>query len=187
LSTIKVNNIQSRTGSAISFTSGDAITIPSGATITNNGTASGFGGGKIGQVVQGTDTTETAITSTSYADTGLSASITPTSTSSKILVMWDIQYRVNTGSSNNIIAFIKTLRDTTLIGSYAKARSDGFVGEYGGTITFSFLDTPSSTSSITYKTQAALGTSGDGRTFYAETGQGGVTALSAITLMEVLA
>jgi uncharacterized protein YjlB len=50
LSTIKVNNIESRTGSAISFTSGDTITIPSGATLTNNGTASGFG--KIGQVVQ---------------------------------------------------------------------------------------------------------------------------------------
>ena len=42
MSTIKVNNIQSRTGSAISFTSGDTITIPSGATITNNGTATGF-------------------------------------------------------------------------------------------------------------------------------------------------
>jgi len=187
MSTLEVNKITPQ-GTATEITlgdSGDTFTIPSGVTLTNNGTASGFG--KIGQVVQGTDTTETAITSTSYADTGLSASITPTSTSSKILVMWDIQYRVNTGSSNNIIAFIKTLRDTTLIGSYAKARSDGFVGEYGGTITFSFLDTPSSTSSITYKTQAALGTSGDGRTFYAETGQGGVTALSAITLMEVLA
>jgi uncharacterized protein YjlB len=46
LSTIKVNNIQSRTGNAISFTSGDTITIPSGATLTNNGTATGFGGGK---------------------------------------------------------------------------------------------------------------------------------------------
>lgn len=38
MSTIKVNNIQSRTGNAISFTSGDTITIPSGATLTNNGT-----------------------------------------------------------------------------------------------------------------------------------------------------
>jgi len=43
LSTIKVNNIQSRTGNAISFTSGDTITIPSGATFTNNGTVTGFG------------------------------------------------------------------------------------------------------------------------------------------------
>ena len=43
MSTIKVNNIQSRTGNAISFTSGDTITIPSGATFTNNGTVTGFG------------------------------------------------------------------------------------------------------------------------------------------------
>jgi hypothetical protein len=43
LSTIKVNNIQSRTGNAISFTSGDTITIPSGATFTNNGTITGLG------------------------------------------------------------------------------------------------------------------------------------------------
>ena len=42
MSTIKVNNIQSRTGNAISFTSGDTITIPSGATFTNNGTLTGF-------------------------------------------------------------------------------------------------------------------------------------------------
>ena len=182
MSTLKVSTIAPLgTDATKTITLGESagtLAIASGAK------TSGFG--KIGQVVQGTDTTETAITSTSYADTGLSASITPTSTSSKILVMWDIQYRVNTGSSNNIIALIKTLRDTTLIGSYAKARSDGFVGENGGTITFSFLDTPSSTSSITYKTQAALGSSGDGRTFYAETGQSSVTALSAITLMEVL-
>ena len=43
MSTIKVNNISSRTGNAISFTSGDTITIPSGATFTNNGTINGLG------------------------------------------------------------------------------------------------------------------------------------------------
>ena len=43
MSTIKVNNIQSRTGNAISFTSGDTITIHSGATFTNNGTITGLG------------------------------------------------------------------------------------------------------------------------------------------------
>jgi hypothetical protein len=48
LSTIKVNNIQSRTGNAISFTSGDTITIPSGATFTNSGTVTGNGFGNTG-------------------------------------------------------------------------------------------------------------------------------------------
>ena len=43
-------------------------------------------GGKVLQVVQATTSTETTVSTTSYTDTGLSATITPTSASSKILV-----------------------------------------------------------------------------------------------------
>ena len=57
----------------------DAVTIAK---------ASGFG--KIGQVVYAQTTTQSQSTSTSYATTGFSASITPTSTSSKILVDFPI-------------------------------------------------------------------------------------------------
>ena len=54
------------------------------STIGINGT-SGFG--KIGQVVQGTKTNQFETTSTSYATSGLEATITPSASSSKILIM----------------------------------------------------------------------------------------------------
>jgi|TARA_Y100000034_G_scaffold4337_1_gene5127 hypothetical protein len=46
MSEIKVNKISPATGTAITLgDSGDTFTVPSGATITNSGTATGFGGG----------------------------------------------------------------------------------------------------------------------------------------------
>ncbi len=50
--------------------------------------------GKVGQVVYASTTTQSQSTSTSYATTGFSASITPTATSSKILVMANIHYQI---------------------------------------------------------------------------------------------
>jgi hypothetical protein len=66
--------------------SGDTITIPSGATITNSGTATGFG--KVLQVVSTTVSASRSTSSATYVDiSGASASITPSSASNKILVL----------------------------------------------------------------------------------------------------
>ena len=47
-SELKVNKVSPESGTGVQLgDSGDTITIPSGATITNNGTASGFGGGGV--------------------------------------------------------------------------------------------------------------------------------------------
>ena len=52
MSEIKVNKVSPATGTAITLgDSGDTFTVPSGATIVNSGTATGFGGGKVLQVV----------------------------------------------------------------------------------------------------------------------------------------
>ena len=82
--------------------------------LTLSGTNLTASGGKILQVVGATDNTQKDTSSTSYADTGLSASITPSSTSSKILVLSTI----NTGSSDNsngahIGRFTMTIGSTT--------------------------------------------------------------------------
>lgn len=141
--------------------------------------------GKVLQVVQAQDTSQTAITTTTYTDTGLSATITPSSTSSKILVMWNNQGKVNTGSSNNIIGFIQTLRGTTAIGGDAKFRHDGVVGETGYTLSYAYTDSPATTSAITYKTQGKLGTAGDGRTFHDSISDGGMNPATWMVLMEI--
>ena len=84
MSTLKVSTISPLgTDSTKTITLGESagtLAIASGAK------TSGFG--KIGQVVQTVYSTQVTLT-TSYADTGLSASITPSSTSSKVLVLVD--------------------------------------------------------------------------------------------------
>ena len=64
---LKTNKISPASGTAFTLgDSGDTFTVPAGATITNSGTATGFGGGKIGQVLTATDETLRSTTSTSF-------------------------------------------------------------------------------------------------------------------------
>jgi hypothetical protein len=83
------NTLMTSDGAGV-LTANAGIIIPSGATITNNGTASGFG--KIGQVVTSTLSSQVSLTISGATDIGLSASITPTSTSSKILILYKLNY-----------------------------------------------------------------------------------------------
>ena len=109
--------------------------------------------GRVLQVVNGSTYTKVQSTSATYADTGLSASITPSSTSNKILVIVN-QSMVK--STDNTYGGLKLLRNSTEL---------GFIGDlicYTGTSNYntnsasaSFFDNPSSTSSLTYKTQFA--------------------------------
>ena len=114
MSEIKVNKISPATGTAFTLgDSGDTFTVPSGATITNSGTATGFGGGKILQVqfVEKTDSfTSNAATATLI--TGMTVDITPTATTSKIFVLVHAQGSQHPGSNN---MFCTLQRDSTPI------------------------------------------------------------------------
>jgi len=116
------------------------------------------GGGKVLQVVQGT--TETQIYSTSASDDMISQAITPTATSSSILVMGVLMI----GAGTNPNGGFKLLRDSTALGATSTQREcadsfwcpdDHFNGDNEYTIqpfSFTFLDTGiSTTSSTTYK------------------------------------
>ena len=114
--------------------------------------------GKILQVVQTAKTDTFSTTSTSFTDvTGLSVAITPSSTSSKVLVM--VSSNSSTSSGNN--AEMKLVRGSTDIfigdddGSHSRASAQTRVNDNNGcqTLTFSFLDTPNTTSATTYKVQ----------------------------------
>ena len=161
------------------------------SSLTVNGTTISLGAsdtitaGKVLQTVQSQDTSQTAMNTTSYVDTGLSATITPSSTSSKILIMWNNQCKINTGTSNNVLGFARTLRDSTEIGGASKFRQDGFVGESGFTLSYHYIDSPSTTSAITYKTQIKLQTSGDGRTLHDSILDGGMSPATWMVLMEI--
>lgn len=118
--------------------------------------------GKILQVVYGSATTTVTSSSQTFVDTGLSVTITPTSTASTILVLVD--HNGNTKSNahfNNQIKFI-LLRGSTEIAKMTHAM--GYTGTamtlYPGTSSISFVDSPATTSATTYKTQIANGHAG---------------------------
>ena len=121
-------------------------------------TTTKLGTGAVLQVVSATTQTEAASTSGSYADTNLTASITPSSASNKILVLIN-QCMGKTGGDNYIN--LKLLRGATEIGgtnslSGSAAYTSSAAYNYIGTgFSCSFLDSPNTTSSTTYKTQFA--------------------------------
>tara|TARA_E500000305_G_scaffold98150_1_gene89567 strand:+ start:258 stop:815 length:558 start_codon:yes stop_codon:yes gene_type:complete len=158
MSTLKVDTILKRTGTGTITVgqSGDTVTIPSGATLNAAGSTSGSIG-KILQVVQGSTTTEVSTTTSgSFTDTGLTASITPTSTSNKVLVLV-AQHFMITRSSSLARAQVNVLRDSTTIFTpnnwTINMQQTGSDLAHSTMLAFNILDTPSSTSSLVYKSQ----------------------------------
>ncbi len=128
--------------------------------------------GKVLQVVQGTSTTAFNTTSTTYANSSLSGVITPSSTSSKILVMASqiVQtYNASGAYGTGGWKIIKTIGATTTDVTVVNSTSNGnlLVYDYGTSgisvtrpASLIKLDTPNTTSEITYRTQAAMGSNG---------------------------
>ena len=150
MGTIFVDNLEPQSGTSLTLgASGDTVSLTSGAK------TSGFG--KIGQVVQGTIlSSEFETTSSSFVDTGLSVSITPTTTSSKILISATCSALAIATTSTNGRCIGKIYRNTTAIGTdgfeLAKIRQDGSYNQgVGVAASIQLLDTPSTTSAISYK------------------------------------
>ena len=141
--------------------------------------------GTVLQVVEATTSTEVAGSSTTYVDTGLSATITPTSASSKILVIVNQQMALN-AAGGVVGATMKLLRGSTVIvppvGNYDISIIVGGATQLSPYYrhTISKLDSPSTTSATTYKTQIAAITA-DTSYFMQE----GNVGLSTIILMEI--
>ena len=180
MSEVKTDKLSPRTasGTVTLGTSGDTFTVPSGVTLTNNGTASGFGGGKVLQVVQGTYATQTSTTSTSPVTSNLSASITPSSTSSKILLSATVNSFYT--DSHPAGGYLYLYRDGSNIisGSEQVAWNYNGNGSIVDTIGLNYLDSPSSTSSLTY--QIYFAKQAGGTTFVHDSGNP-----SFIILMEI--
>jgi hypothetical protein len=185
-------------GADIATVTSSGITMASGKTLPASaltGSLPAGMGGKILQVVQTVKSDTFSSTSTSFADvTGLSATITPSSTSNKILVTVSISH----GRSSAILNHFKLLRGTTdiAIGDTGGSGTRSTIGSYLGsadsvsdliTSTIQFLDSPSSTSSTTYKIQTKVQASG-GTSYVNRSGSDGIygaRTISTITLMEI--
>lgn len=161
------------------------------------GIPAGASGGGIIQCVQTTKTNTFSTSSTTYVDvTGLSATITPSSTSSKILVFLNGV----AGMSGAISGYIQLVRGSTALltgdttAGYTSSSGPNF---YGGsadgnnneTFAITYLDSPGTTSATTYKAQVyapqggtlfvnSLGSDISGQSYSMRTA-------SSITLLEI--
>ena len=153
--------------------------------------------GKVLQVVSTTKTdTFTLSTGGTFTDvTGLSASITPSSASNKVWVI----FSVNVSNSVGSILKLRLVRASTdiCLGDTAGDRKRSTVGNYNGvgndahiqTMASNFLDSPNTTSATTYKIQietenASMYVNRNARDNNAS---GEMRSTSTITLMEIAA
>jgi hypothetical protein len=140
------------------------------------------GGGKVLQVVYGSTTTGVSNATNSYADTGLTASITPSLSSSKVAVFvsQNGMGKNNDGGATTNAVNCKLFRGATEI-SYIQMMgySEDNSLDLGMSWCTNILDEPATTSSTTYKVQFANNRNGNG----VEAQYG--SARSSIILMEI--
>ena len=184
MSQLKVNALVSYSGNTVTLgTSGDTINVASGVTFNTASATVNYpagsisnaainasaaiattklGAGAVLQVVSTIKTDTFTTASASYVDlTGGSVTITPSSASNKILVM---AYVVLGNTTSTAGSFFRVVRDSTAIGvgtavGNRRSASGGTfpAGNYGtGGFGWHLLDSPSSTSSLTYKIQISV-------------------------------
>ena len=156
--------------------------------------ASGGAIGKVLQVLQATKTDTETTTTAGWEDvTGLSIAITPSATTSTILVFGNV---ICTGTTGAAGAWTQIVRESTAIavaigaGSRIAASAFGYCPDGGDARHHStlWLDSPSSTSAITYKVQySANGTNTAyiNRTQADGDNSGYARGVSTITVMEI--
>jgi hypothetical protein len=163
------------------------LTLPtvSGTIITTGSPQSG----SVLQVVQGSLATQTAVTSSSYVDSGLSASITPSSATSKILVLINLSLQSGRSvndylrvSANIVRGATQVFEQTSTAGGRAGTGAGGdvlLITSFNG----KYLDTPNTTSSTTYKAQLKLSTTSNSANVQVNNDGGSSTMI----LMEIAA
>jgi hypothetical protein len=152
--------------------------------------ATAIGAGAVLQVVQSNYSTTVTVSTNTYTDTGLSASITPTSATSKILVL--VQQSLYTAAaSGGTGGGLKLLRGATDIYNPMPADATGPFGFYVSApglylmANLQYLDSPATTSNITYKTQGRPYSSGAGQSVSFQVTGGALNAGSSMILMEI--
>lgn len=160
--------------------------LSTSAAIFSDYTQASGGGGKVLQVVSASTTTSTAIATTAMADSTITATITPTLNTSKILVIFSASVRTNRGA-NETKSQAQLLRGATKI---IDMNTESFIGgqftgattaDVVGQMTNHYLDSPATTSATTYKVQGSVNSTGNSQTLTFQYN----SSQSTITLMEI--
>lgn len=169
-------NVNTRLGIG---TTGQVLTVSGGVPAWTTPAA----GGKVLQVLQQEYSTSVFVNTATYTDTGLSLAITPSSASSKILIFVNQNFTITRSGSyaNHQIKIVRNSTDVfeQLGAGYIYAASAN--PNLGGVTALTYLDSPATTSAITYKVQGRPGAVSPGDVEY----QANSTQKSTITLMEI--
>ena len=199
MSTLEVGKIVPATGTAITLgESGDTLTVPSGATLAvasgatlaNSGTVTGLTTGKVLQVVSNTwKTTSSTTSSTMSLVTDSGTTITPSATTSKILITGYVSCDVSGSNHIGFKLYNGASEITGPTGSAGSGTNEMVAGNGGNyavagimALPFTFLYSPSTTSATTINLYFEGGT-----TSYVNRNHGNTTEgySSNITLMEI--
>ena len=158
-----------------------SITL-NGSAVSLGGSAT-IGGGKIGQLVSMTHSTSVTTTSGSFQDSGATLNITPSATSSKVFVIAQVNCGVTRSNAESYMS-LGIMRASTQIFTQAQQGFGGYIGNSNayqnfGIQTLAYVDSPSSTSQLTYKINFKA-SAGNAIVQYGSTP-------TILTLMEVLA
>jgi hypothetical protein len=194
-------NIVDAKGDLIAATAADTVSrLAVGANNTvltaDSSTATGLkwaaaaGGGKVLQVVSVAYSTETLTASTTFADSGLTASITPTSATSKILVLvcQNIYCQLTSGGTS-AGGGVRLVRGSTSIFNDTADYQTSYIGDFSSinvnNVSYTnimYMDSPATTSATTYKTQQRAYSTANGGRIRSQIGN---TTTSTITLLEI--
>jgi len=173
MSTLTVKELSHPAGEVIKIAAGKTLDLNSQGNVT-------MPTGSVLQVVSVKYGTSVTVTSGTYQDSGLTLSITPTSTNSKIMVLANVDVRTYDSAFNaradvNLVRGSTTLNNTFL-GLYVNAGTDN---NFYAKQDFMHLDSPATTSSTTYKVQGKV-SGADTIRFNDD-----ASTFSTITLMEI--
>jgi len=154
MSTLFVNNLNTASGST--------ITVPTGKQLIVTDQGGVRVPGSVIQVVYTSSTTATNLSGTGFTEIGLNGSITPTATSSKILVSFTQHFRIHSTNADAGCGWgikrdiggteVRVYNNTTSINDYMYLNGSWF--DMRTATTSTHLDSPSTTSAITYKAEA---------------------------------
>jgi len=176
MSTLNVKNIQYPAGTG-------TINVPSGTKIVSSTSGGIYSPGNVIQTIQNSLNTSQTTTATSYISTGLTVTITPTNSSSKILIT--AQLTGTNGSTTG--GGFAIYRNSSAIFTPAPADTSGPYMIYGGGVVhtpiLSYLDSPGSTSALTYTIYFRTY---NGNAFYLNGASSATTpGISTITVQEI--
>lgn len=188
MSQVKIQGNASGTGvftvAAPNSSTNRTLTLPDNTgTLLSSATTTGFPAGSVLQVVHANYNAWSPTTSTSFIATGLSGTITPSSTTSKILVQINANGVYNSSTSNAVLFYL--YKNGSFL-DYLDYDLGNNILAYGISGAYQYLDSPASTSALTYALYYASNTGSTiGINNYTSTTNN--KTRSSITLLEIAA